>query len=38
MSPLNPAFFEDIRTILLNRLPSLSEEDINIILDVFLSM
>jgi len=38
MSPLNPAFFEDIRTILLNRLPSLSEEDINIIIDVFLSM
>jgi hypothetical protein len=38
MTPLNPAYFADIRTILINRLPSLSDEDLDIIIDVFLSM
>ena len=35
---LNPSYFGDIRTILINRLPSLSDEDLDIILDVFMSM
>ena len=38
MTPLHPAFFTDIKTILLNRLPSLSDEDLEIIIDVFLNM
>jgi len=36
MTPLNPAYFEDIRTILLNRMPHLSEDDIDILIDIFL--
>jgi hypothetical protein len=38
MHHLGPAYFPDIRTVLINRLPSLSDEDLDIILDVFMSM
>jgi hypothetical protein len=38
MYQLSPFYFQDIRTILINRLPSLSDEDLDIIIDVFMSM
>jgi len=38
MYQLTPDNYPDLRTILINRLPSLSDEDIAIILDVFMSM
>jgi hypothetical protein len=37
MTPLHPAYFADIRTILLNRLPNLSEDEIDILIDIFLT-
>ena len=37
MYQISPAYFNDIRTVLLNRLPTLTDEDLDIIVDVFLS-
>jgi hypothetical protein len=37
MYQITPAYFADIRTVLLNRLPTLTDEDLDIIIDVFLS-
>ncbi len=36
MQSISPAYFADIRTILLNRIPHLSEDDIDILVDIFL--
>ncbi len=38
MYQISPAYFTDIRSILINRLPSLTEEELNIILEVFMGM
>jgi hypothetical protein len=38
MHTLGSSYFPDIRTILINRLPTLSDEDLDIILDVFIGM
>ena len=37
MYQITPAYFADIRTVLLNRLPTLTDEDLEIIIDVFMS-
>lgn len=37
MYHISPAYFTDIRTVLLNRLPTLTDEDLEIIIDVFMS-
>ena len=37
MSPLNPSYIADFRTILINRMPHLSEDEINILVDIFLT-
>ena len=38
MYHLTPAIYPDIKMVLINRLPSLSDEEIEIILDVFMSL
>lgn len=37
MQSISPAYFADIRTILLNRMPHLSEDDIDILIEIFLT-
>jgi DNA-directed RNA polymerase subunit F len=37
MQSISPAYFADIRTILYNRLPHLSDDDIDILIDIFLT-
>ena len=38
MYHLNPDFYPNIKMVLINRIPSLTEDEINIILDVFMCM
>ena len=37
MYHLSPAYFSDIRAILINRIPSLTDAEIEVIIDVFLT-
>ena len=37
MYQISPAYFADIRTILYNRMPHLSDTDIEILVDIFMS-
>lgn len=37
MQSISPAYFEDIRTILLNRIHHLTDDEIDVILDVFIN-
>jgi len=37
MQPLNPSYIADFRTILYHRMPHLSEDEINILVDIFLT-
>jgi len=37
MQPLTPSYIADIRMILINRIPSLTEEDLDILVDIFLT-
>ena len=37
MTTLHPAYFQDIKMVLLNRIPHLSEDDIDILIDIFLT-
>ena len=38
MQQLGSSYFPDIKTVLINRLPHLSETEIDVILDVFMCM
>jgi hypothetical protein len=38
MYHLTPSNYSDLRTILLNRLPHLSEDEIEILVDIYMSM
>ena len=38
MYHLTPSIYPDIKMVLINRLPSLSDEDLEIILDVLMSL
>jgi len=37
MYHISPAYFPDIKAVLINRLPSLTEDELEIILEVFLT-
>ena len=37
MYHISPAYFADIRTILIHRLPSLSEDELEVIIEIFMT-
>jgi hypothetical protein len=37
MHHLNPSYFPDIRTVLINRLPNLTDTELEIIIEIFMT-